>query len=56
LRIGYSISNSEIADVLNRVRQPFNTNMLAQTAAIASLADDEHVAKSVAMNNAGKIY
>jgi histidinol-phosphate aminotransferase len=30
--------------------------MLAQTAAIASLADDEHVAKSVAMNNAGKFY
>ncbi len=56
LRIGYSISNPEIADVLNRVRQPFNTNMLAQTAAIASLADAEHVAKSVAMNNAGKIY
>jgi len=56
LRIGYSISNPEIADVLNRVRQPFNTNMLAQAAAIASLADDEHVAKSVEMNNAGKIY
>jgi len=56
LRIGYSISNPEIADILNRVRQPFNTNMLAQTAAIASLADAEHVAKSVAMNNAGKIY
>ncbi len=56
LRIGYSISNPEIADVLNRVRQPFNTNMLAQSAAIASLDDADHVAKSVAMNNVGKQF
>ncbi len=56
LRIGYSISNPEIADVLNRVRQPFNTNMLAQSAAIASLDDVDHVIKSVAMNNAGKTF
>jgi len=56
LRIGYSISNPEIADILNRVRQPFNTNTLAQSAAIASLDDVEHVAKSVAMNNAGKSF
>ena len=56
LRIGYSISNPEIADILNRVRQPFNTNLLAQAAAIASLDDSEHVAKSVLMNNTGKTY
>ncbi len=56
LRIGYSLSNPEIADILNRVRQPFNTNSLAQAAALASLDDDEHVNKSVAMNNAGKAY
>lgn len=56
LRIGYSISNVEIADILNRVRQPFNTNMLAQSAAIASLDDATHVSNSVAMNNAGKIF
>ena len=56
LRIGYSMSNPEIADVLNRVRQPFNTNMLAQTAAIASLDDKQHVIKSVEMNNTGKIF
>jgi histidinol-phosphate aminotransferase len=56
LRIGYAISNPEIAGVLNRVRQPFNTNMLAQTAAIASLDDIEHVAASVAMNAAGKAF
>ncbi len=56
LRIGYSISNPEIADILNRVRQPFNTNMLAQAAAIASLDDAGHVNESVAMNNAGKSF
>ena len=56
LRIGYSISNPEIAGILNRVRQPFNTNMLAQVAAIASLEDIEHVNQSVAMNAAGKIF
>ena len=54
LRIGYSLSHPDIADVLNRVRQPFNTNLLAQTAAQASLADTAHVEKSIAMNNAGK--
>jgi histidinol-phosphate aminotransferase len=56
LRIGYAMSNPEIADILNRVRQPFNTNLLAQTAALASLDDIEHVAKSVAMNKAGKAF
>jgi len=56
LRIGYSMSSPEIADILNRVRQPFNTNLLAQTAAIASLDDFEHVNKSVTMNNTGKTF
>lgn len=56
LRIGYSISNAEIAGVLNRVRQPFNTNMLAQCAATVSLDDVDHVTESVAMNNAGKSF
>lgn len=56
LRIGYSISSAEIADVLNRVRQPFNTNSLAQVAAIASLDDDDHVNNSVTMNNTGKVF
>jgi histidinol-phosphate aminotransferase len=56
LRIGYAMSNPEVADVLNRVRQPFNTNMLAQAAAIASLADTNHVSNSVTMNNAGKTF
>lgn len=56
LRIGYSLSNPEIADLLNRVRQPFNTNSLAQEAALASLDDEQHIKDSVALNDAGKIY
>lgn len=53
LRIGYGVSTSEIVGFLNRVRPPFNANSLAQAAALAALADDEHVAKSRAANEAG---
>lgn len=56
LRIGYGLSSPEMANVLNRVRQPFNTNLLAQAAALAALDDEEHVQHSVAVNNAGKVY
>lgn len=56
LRIGYSLSSPEIADLLNRVRQPFNTNLLAQAAALASLDDEQHIKDSVALNNSGKAY
>lgn len=50
LRIGYMVSNPEIADLCNRVRQPFNVNSLALAAAIAVMQDDEFVA-TVAQNN-----
>lgn len=53
LRIGYSVSNPEIADLLNRVRQPFNANLIAQAAALAALSDVEHVEKSRELNSAG---
>lgn len=53
LRVGYGISTLEIIDLLNRVRPPFNVNSLAQTAALAALEDDEHVAKSRTVNVAG---
>ena len=52
LRVGYGITTSEIANYVNRVRPPFNVNSLAQEAAQAALLDDEHVAKSRAMNEA----
>jgi histidinol-phosphate aminotransferase len=50
LRVGYGISTLEILDYVNRVRPPFNSNSLAQAAALAALDDEEHVAKSRAMN------
>ena len=55
LRIGYSISSPEVAELLNRVRQPFNVNALAQTAALAALEDTEYVLRSRETNNAGLV-
>ncbi len=56
LRIGYGITTRAIAELMNKVRQPFNTNSLAQVGALAALADRKHVEKSVAINNEGKQY
>ncbi|GMQ90102.1 MAG: histidinol-phosphate transaminase [Gammaproteobacteria bacterium] len=53
LRVGYGVSTSEVADVLNRVREPFNVNSLALVAAEAALADLAHVTHSVKMNQEG---
>ncbi len=53
LRIGYSLSHPDVADLLNRVRQPFNTNTLAQVAAEAALADQAHIERSVTANSDG---
>ncbi len=56
LRIGYGITTVEIAELLNKVRQPFNTNTLGQIGALAALSDRRHVDKSVAVNNEGKQF
>jgi histidinol-phosphate aminotransferase len=53
LRIGYGVATAEITNFLNRVRPPFNANSLAQRAALAALGDEEHVARSRAVNGAG---
>ncbi len=53
LRIGYAVSHPDVADLLNRVRQPFNSNLIAQAAALAALADEQHVASSYALNRTG---
>lgn len=53
LRIGYSLSHPDVAGLLNRVRQPFNVNSLAQSAALAALNDHEHLAASVEVNRIG---
>ena len=53
LRVGYGVSHPDIADLLNRVRQPFNVNTLALEAATAALDDIDHLRKAVAVNNEG---
>jgi len=53
LRVGFGLMHADVADILNRVRQPFNVNSIAQVAAIASLADDDFVQRSYALNQAG---
>ncbi|MDX1373925.1 MAG: histidinol-phosphate transaminase [Burkholderiales bacterium] len=50
LRVGYGLMHPAIADILNRVRQPFNVNGLALVAATAALDDMEFVARSYAEN------
>ncbi len=56
LRIGYCMASGEVVSALNRVRQPFNTNSLAQTAAFFALDDEEHIRKSREMVKEGKKY
>ncbi|MDD5460928.1 MAG: histidinol-phosphate transaminase [Methylococcales bacterium] len=53
LRMGYGLSSPEMADILNRVRQPFNNNSLALAAAEAALSDDEHLQRTIAVNTLG---
>lgn len=53
LRVGYSLSSPEIADCLNRIRQPFNVNSLALVAAVAALADKDYIEQSRQLNEAG---
>lgn len=53
LRVGYAVSSAAIADVLNRVRQPFNVNTIALAAAEAALEDADHVRRSVEVNRSG---
>ena len=53
LRVGYGVMDAKVADMLNRVRQPFNVNALAQAAALAALADTDYVDESRALNRAG---
>ncbi len=53
LRIGYGVATTEIVNFLNRLRPPFNANSLAQRAALAALGDDDHMARSRAVNAAG---
>ena len=53
LRVGYSVSHPDLADLLNRVRQPFNSNALAMLAAETALDDENFLQQSVELNNTG---
>lgn len=56
LRIGYGITKKKFVNEMNKVRQPFNTNSLAQIGALAALSDYRHVEESRRINEEGKIY
>ena len=53
LRLGFCISNPELSNYLNRVRQPFNANSLALDLGKIALSDQEHINKSVKINSSG---
>ena len=53
LRVGFGLMHPDVAELLNRVRQPFNVNSLALAAAAAALEDRKFVAKSAKMNRSG---
>ena len=56
VRVGYGISSPEVIDALNRIRQPFNVNTLAQVGALAALDDTEHIRRTQANNRQGLAY
>ena len=56
LRIGYGIAPQALADLLQKARQPFNTNALAQAGALAALEDGDHIEKTRAVNREGLAF
>lgn len=53
LRVGYAFCNAQVADMMNRVRQPFNVNSVAQAAAVAALEDEDFVRRTHELNLRG---
>ena len=56
LRVGYGVSSPELADLMNRVRPPFNVDSFALAAANAAMLDEEYVRESIALNDRGMSY
>jgi histidinol-phosphate aminotransferase len=54
LRVGYALGAPEVAEALDTVREPFNTNLVGQAAALAALDDAGHLLRSLDLNRAGK--
>lgn len=55
-RVGYGIAKKELIEVLQRTRQPFNINSIAQAGALAGLLDDEHQQKTKQITDEGRAY
>ncbi len=53
LRVGYALAHEQVTDMINRVRQPFNVNSVAQAAAVAALRDVSFVKKTFELNRRG---
>ncbi len=53
LRVGYALANLQVADMMNRVRQPFNVNSVAQAAAVGALRDEAFVRQTHKLNQRG---
>jgi histidinol-phosphate aminotransferase len=51
IRVGYGIANPSLIEVLNRIRQPFNVNAIAQSMASIAINDHEHIQKSIELNS-----
>ena len=56
LRVGYGIAPAHLADLLQKARQPFNVNAIAQAGALAALSDADHVANTLRVNREGMAY
>lgn len=56
LRIGYGLGTKELIEILNRIRQPFNVNGLAQAAAATAITDRSHIEESIKNNIEGRNY
>ena len=56
LRVGYGIADADAIALMNRIRQPFNVNSLAQVAALGALEDEAHILECVRMIEAGRHY
>ena len=56
LRVGYAVADPDAVALMNRIRQPFNVNSLAQVAALAALDDEPHVLECVRMIEAGRHF
>ena len=56
LRVGYGVAEADAIALMNRIRQPFNVNSLAQAAALAALEDESHILECVRMIEAGRHF